>query len=223
MTVASTRRNVNISLGVMEFDDASAPERITRYIEKPTLSYEVSMGVYCFRPRALANVEAGARLDFPDLILQLLDAGERVEGWRPEACWLDLGRHETTSGRSPISRRCASACCPIRPTERAAHGGRHRVDAAGLLVRPQRQREVAVGGRLRRGQGARGGERGERAQAVQRGIAGRLDPAARELGAHAVALGGAREQHRERGCELRATSASVHIRVSPGVPASASR
>lgn len=94
VTVASTRRHVNISLGVMEFDDASAPARVTRYIEKPTHSYEVSMGVYCFRPRALADVEAGARLDFPDLILQLLDAGERVEAWRPEAYWLDLGRHD---------------------------------------------------------------------------------------------------------------------------------
>lgn len=31
------------------------------------------------------------RLDFRDLILRLL---ERVEAWRPEAYWLDLGRHD---------------------------------------------------------------------------------------------------------------------------------
>jgi NDP-sugar pyrophosphorylase family protein len=85
---------VNITLGVMEFDDRDAPERVTSYVEKPTLSYEVSMGVYCFDPRVLAHIEAGARLDFPDLILRLLAAGERVEAWRPEAYWLDLGRHE---------------------------------------------------------------------------------------------------------------------------------
>ena len=35
-----------------------------------------------------------ARLDFPDLILRLLAAGERVEAWRPDAYWLDLGRHD---------------------------------------------------------------------------------------------------------------------------------
>src|SRR4051794_35176589 len=93
-TIASTRRHVNISLGVMEFDDDDAPERVTRYVEKPTLSYEVSMGVYCFDPRVLTYIAAGARLDFPDLIVRLLEAGERVEAWRPDAYWLDLGRHD---------------------------------------------------------------------------------------------------------------------------------
>ena len=94
VTVAATRRHVNISLGVMEFDDADAPERLTHYVEKPTLSYEVSMGVYCFAPRVLAHIEPNVRLDFPDLILRLLALGERVEAWRPDAYWLDLGRHD---------------------------------------------------------------------------------------------------------------------------------
>jgi len=94
VTVASTSRHVNISLGVMEFDDPGAPEKLTHYVEKPTLSYEVSMGVYCFHPRVLDHIEPGARLDFPDLILRLLDRGERVEAWRPGAYWLDLGRHD---------------------------------------------------------------------------------------------------------------------------------
>jgi NDP-mannose synthase len=78
----------------MEFDDATAPERLTHYVEKPTLSYEVSMGVYCFDPRVLAHIEPNARLDFPDLILRLLALGERVEAWRPDSYWLDLGRHD---------------------------------------------------------------------------------------------------------------------------------
>jgi NDP-sugar pyrophosphorylase family protein len=94
VTVAATPREVNISLGVMEFDDPAAPERLTHYIEKPTLSYEVSMGVYCFAPRVLDHIEPNVRLDFPDLILRLLALGERVEAWRPEAYWLDLGRHD---------------------------------------------------------------------------------------------------------------------------------
>ena len=94
VTVASTMRHLEVSLGVMEFGDASDPERLTDYIEKPTLSYEVSMGVYCFAPRVLAHIEPNVRLDFPDLILWLLALGERVEAWRPEAYWLDLGRHD---------------------------------------------------------------------------------------------------------------------------------
>ena len=42
----------------------------------------------------LAHIEPSLSLDFPDLILRLLAIGERVEAWRPEAYWLDLGRHD---------------------------------------------------------------------------------------------------------------------------------
>jgi NDP-sugar pyrophosphorylase family protein len=91
-TIATTNREVNISLGVMEFGDSEAPGRVTNYIEKPTHAYEVSMGVYCFDPRVLEHIEAP--LDFPDLVLRLLEVGERVEAWRPDAYWLDLGRHD---------------------------------------------------------------------------------------------------------------------------------
>jgi NDP-mannose synthase len=94
VTVAAPRRHVNISLGVMEFGNPATPERLTHYIEKPTLSYEVSMGVYCFAPRVLDHIEPNVRLDFPDLILRLLALGERVNAWRPDVYWLDLGRHD---------------------------------------------------------------------------------------------------------------------------------
>jgi NDP-sugar pyrophosphorylase family protein len=91
-SIATTSRSVSISLGVMEFEDADAPERVTNYIEKPTRSYDVSMGVYCFDPRVLPHIDAP--LDFPDLILRLLAEGERVVAWRSTAYWLDLGRHD---------------------------------------------------------------------------------------------------------------------------------
>ena len=93
-TIAVTTRTVQVSLGVMRFDDAADDARVTDYIEKPSMDYEASMGVYCFSPRALAHIEPGERLDFPDLVLRLVKAGELVQAWRPEAYWLDIGRHE---------------------------------------------------------------------------------------------------------------------------------
>jgi NDP-sugar pyrophosphorylase family protein len=92
-TIATTRREVEISLGVMRFTDTD-PDRVTDYIEKPQLAYDVSMGVYCFHPRVLELIEPGLRLDFPDLILRLLDRGDRVRAYRPDAYWLDIGRHD---------------------------------------------------------------------------------------------------------------------------------
>jgi len=93
-TIATTSRTIEVSLGVMHFQDAADDARVTDYTEKPTLHYEASMGVYAFHPRALEHIEPGVRLDFPDLILRLIEAGYEVRAHRPDAYWLDLGRHD---------------------------------------------------------------------------------------------------------------------------------
>jgi NDP-sugar pyrophosphorylase family protein len=93
-SVAAHRREVQVSLGVLEFGDPEDDARLTGYVEKPTYHYEVSMGVYAFSPRVLAHIEPNQRLDFPDLVLRLLDAGETVRARRSEDYWLDIGRHD---------------------------------------------------------------------------------------------------------------------------------
>ena len=64
-TIAVTTRTVQVSLGVMHFDDSEDAARVTDYLEKPTLDYEASMGVYCFDPRALAYIEPGEPAGLP--------------------------------------------------------------------------------------------------------------------------------------------------------------
>lgn len=94
-TIATKVREVQISLGVLHFGDEADPVRLTGYTEKPRIDYEASMGVYCFSPRVLEHIEPpGSRLDFPDLILRLIAAGELVRGWRSDDYWLDMGRHD---------------------------------------------------------------------------------------------------------------------------------
>jgi NDP-mannose synthase len=93
-TIATTQRDVEISLGVLKFDDDGDPSRLTGYDEKPKVHYEASMGVYCFSPAVIRHIEPGERLDFPDLILRLIAAGEIVRAERSTEYWLDIGRHE---------------------------------------------------------------------------------------------------------------------------------
>ena len=93
-TIAARRQEVQVSLGVLRFDDLADGTRITDYVEKPAISYEASMGVYCFSPRAVDHIVPGERLDFPDLILRLIRAGHTVRAWRSDAYWLDIGRHD---------------------------------------------------------------------------------------------------------------------------------
>jgi NDP-sugar pyrophosphorylase family protein len=95
LTIATQVRRATIDFGVIQL---AAGERcvqdVTGYLEKPSSEYAVSMGVYVISPRLLQLIQPGAYLDFPDLVLQTLEAGERVVSFRYDGLWLDIGRHE---------------------------------------------------------------------------------------------------------------------------------
>jgi NDP-sugar pyrophosphorylase family protein len=90
-TIATYNKKVNIDLGVLETDESL---RLKQYREKPTLKYDVSMGVYVFEPEILGFIEPGIYLDFPDLVLDLIGHGEKVMAYPFDGYWLDIGRHE---------------------------------------------------------------------------------------------------------------------------------
>lgn len=91
LTIALHRKKVKIDLGVLSTDDAG---NIVDYREKPEFDYRVSMGIYVYEPRVLRHIAPGEYLDFPDLVLRLIAAGERVVGYPSDDIWLDIGRHD---------------------------------------------------------------------------------------------------------------------------------
>jgi NDP-mannose synthase len=113
-TIASHQRDAQIDLGVIESD---AEGRVTAYFEKPTLHYQVSMGIYVFEPSVLRQVERGQRLDFPDLVLRLLAAGERVQAFPYEGYWLDIGRPDDYGRATAEFERLRSRFLPDESTE----------------------------------------------------------------------------------------------------------
>jgi NDP-sugar pyrophosphorylase family protein len=88
-TISSHARKVNIDLGVIQYNGSN---QIVGYIEKPTYDFYVSMGIYVFEPRVLSYIPYNQYLDFPDLILRLIEAGETVVGYPYDGYWQDLGR-----------------------------------------------------------------------------------------------------------------------------------
>jgi NDP-sugar pyrophosphorylase family protein len=88
-TIAMHQRNVRIDLGVIQ---CNGGQEVVGYVEKPTFDYTVSMGIYVFEPRVLSYIQRGQYLDFPDLVLKLLDAKEKVIGFPFDGYWQDLGR-----------------------------------------------------------------------------------------------------------------------------------
>ena len=88
-TIAMHARQVKIDLGVLQFDGSY---ELSGYIEKPTYDFHVSMGIYIFEPRVVEYIPYNHYLDFPDLVLRLIEQGERVVGYPFDGYWQDLGR-----------------------------------------------------------------------------------------------------------------------------------
>jgi NDP-mannose synthase len=88
-TIAMHARQIHIDLGVIRLNGGN---EITDYIEKPNIDYLVSMGLYVFEPRVMDYIPKNQRLDFPDLVKNMLAAGEKVLGFPFAGYWQDLGR-----------------------------------------------------------------------------------------------------------------------------------
>jgi NDP-sugar pyrophosphorylase family protein len=88
-TIASHHRQSKIDLGVIQRDGDC---RVTGYIEKPIYEFMVSMGIYVFEPAVKAYIPHNQHLDFPDLVKNLIAAGEKVVAYDFSGYWEDLGR-----------------------------------------------------------------------------------------------------------------------------------
>jgi NDP-sugar pyrophosphorylase family protein len=90
LTIAMRRTRIDIDLGVIESRDGF----VTGYREKPSLDYEVSMGIYVYDERALRYLPPGP-CQFPELVLRLVAAGERVAAYpATDVDWFDIGTFE---------------------------------------------------------------------------------------------------------------------------------
>ena len=89
-TVAAYEKTVKIDLGVIVKNGDGS---IVDYVEKPTQSNLVSMGIYIFEPQVLHYINGGY-LDFPDLVKLLLKKTLPVYYYLFKGYWLDIGRHE---------------------------------------------------------------------------------------------------------------------------------
>ena len=89
-TICANRRSATIEFGVLDTD---ASGRLLSYTEKPTMSYEVSMGVNVLSADTIGTfVEPRVSLEMPDLLRRIQDADGIVRVRHTDAYWLDLGR-----------------------------------------------------------------------------------------------------------------------------------
>ena len=90
-TIATFERQTKIDLGVIVKNGDGC---VKDYVEKPSYSHMVSMGIYVFEPQILELIQKRVYLDFPDLVKLLLHASKPVHYYPFDGYWLDIGRHE---------------------------------------------------------------------------------------------------------------------------------
>ena len=223
LTIAVQGKRVDIDLGVLELDG----DRVTGYREKPTLSYDVSMGVYVYEARALEHLPDGP-CQFPELCSGCSTRASTSAPSAPTSLVRprDDQRVRARRGGAGAPRKRAGVTRALitgdhRPgrlvPRRAAAGARLRGARPGAGASSQRRTSthVATGSRSTRATCA---TRTRWPRALARGPPGRgLQPRRRLVGrglvegpgAHrrghrprrgAAARGGARRRARRRGC-----------------------
>lgn len=91
-TISVHRREIHIDYGVIHATDTN---ELVEYEEKPTIGFDVSMGINVFNRDAVASqVKKNEYLDIPDLMLRMASAGHKVCCRRDQSYWLDIGRIE---------------------------------------------------------------------------------------------------------------------------------
>lgn len=90
VTVATTIKDVNVDLGVIKSKNGS----VDSFHEKPTMKFQVSMGIYCMEPSVLNLIPSGMPFGFDDLMYTMLDHNMPVNLYKHEGYWMDIGRPE---------------------------------------------------------------------------------------------------------------------------------
>lgn len=90
ITMATVTKTYDIPFGVVDVE----LEEVIRIREKPSIPYTVNAGVYMINPDVLNYISEGERMDMPDLIDKVSDAGGRISAFPIREYWRDIGSLE---------------------------------------------------------------------------------------------------------------------------------
>jgi NDP-mannose synthase len=89
LTIATHERTQDINYGTLEY---SVDGMLTKFIEKPSLKFRVSMGIYILSRKAVSLIPEHGHFDFPDLVQKFLVQKMRVYCHPYSGYWMDIGR-----------------------------------------------------------------------------------------------------------------------------------
>jgi NDP-sugar pyrophosphorylase family protein len=90
VTICSYKKDVQLTLGVLELTG----DTVRDYIEKPTYTFDISMGIYAMNREVVGHIPKNQYFDFPTLIKRLISAKEPISVYKFKGEWYDIGREE---------------------------------------------------------------------------------------------------------------------------------
>ncbi|MEU5696697.1 nucleotidyltransferase family protein [Actinosynnema sp. NPDC020468] len=112
LTVATYQRKVKIDFGTLATDGGG---RIVEFVEKPVLSYGVSMGVYALSRKTLTPYPRNVPFGLDELVLDLLARDEPPAAFEFDGYWLDIGRPDDYDEANRCFEEVRSALLPSAP------------------------------------------------------------------------------------------------------------
>lgn len=91
ISVSSFQREIKTEFGVLECD---ASGYLTDFKEKPSISMDVSMGVYCLNRSVVNELEPNQPYGFDKLMIESIQKKKRVAIKKFDGFWLDIGREQ---------------------------------------------------------------------------------------------------------------------------------
>lgn len=88
-TVSVRKHPYQFPFGVIEVSGT----KVSSIKEKPTYSFFVNAGIYCFSNKIFNHLTKEEYLDMPDLLDQVMQEGESITAFPLHESWLDIGRH----------------------------------------------------------------------------------------------------------------------------------
>jgi len=88
-TIAVNRRNHYIDFGVLDVD---ASGKLLKYNEKPSITYQVSMGINILSKNCAGYIPKDEKFDMPDLMMSMKEDGKPVFCYSTDCYWQDIGR-----------------------------------------------------------------------------------------------------------------------------------
>ena len=89
VSVSVYKRETKIDFGVLKYDEDLV---LREFQEKPTYSFDVSMGIYCLSRRVVEKLPRGTVYGFDNLMLDGIRNGVNIKINPFDGYWLDIGR-----------------------------------------------------------------------------------------------------------------------------------